>query len=91
MSQLLLLEENATDWVAETTVFSSPRSEGSRSRMKVLEDLVPGENLLLGLQTTVFSLYLHIVEGGQGQEERQRSKLPGPCFKRWEPLAGSVS
>ena len=58
--------------------------------MKVLEDLVSGENLLLGVQTTVFSLYLHMVEGGTGIR-RERSKLPGLFFQRQGHLAGSVS
>ena len=49
------------DWRAWTTEVISYNSRGWKSEIKVSAGLVPSEASLLGLQTAVFSLRLHMV------------------------------
>lgn len=61
LSLLGLLYQNPTDWMACTDVDFSVLS-AKKSKIKVVADLVPGEDHPPGLQRVPFSLCLHMVE-----------------------------
>lgn len=58
--------------------------EAGKSKVRMLADLVPGEDSLPFLQTAVFLLYPHIAE-----KEREHSGLSISSYKGTNPAMGA--